>query len=77
MLGTAGKNPLVSMDVYCNAWEAFFGNKGPLPMLQHSLEWRAKLATLNKRLLQGGLLGGMFKDYFALLEATRPLQPNQ
>ena len=57
----AAQNPLDNMPAYSEAWQALFGAKGPLPMLQHSTEWRAKLATLSKKLLQDGLLGGVLK----------------
>ncbi|CAE7408771.1 unnamed protein product, partial [Symbiodinium sp. CCMP2456] len=57
MLRLAAQNPLDGLTVYSNAYEALFGCKGPLPMLQHSHEWRSKLASLSRRMLQDELLG--------------------
>lgn len=61
MLRLAAQNPLDGLTVYSNAYEALFGCKGPLPMLQHSHEWRSKLASLSRRMLQDELLGGVLK----------------
>ena len=62
MLRISAGDPLAIVGPCQHAWNVLFEKKKSLvPQVQHSYEWRARLTSLTRMLLQDGTLGGVLK----------------